>query len=489
MENNSLFLIQSKHMHDYGEMRETAAQYIPLGLEYISAYVKKKGYSVRLFDPNFQRINLEDIAISVARETPLLVGISFMTPSYYYAKELCETIKKHSPNTPIVLGGVHPSALVRKTLQEIPTADYIIFGEGEETTLELLESISGKGASNQLNEIRGLAWRNENSIIQNPARPLIKDLDALPFPDRTLIDRTLYRTRSFLSYSNKTGSIHTARGCPGRCIFCASGHKLKARLRYRSIANVMEEIDILVNEYDVEYLLIKDDTFTWKKSRVEEFCDELKTRHPSLKWHCMGRVDSVDYDLLKKMKEAGLNDIFFGIESGNKDVLKKSQKGITLEQARKAVEACAKLKISSYGGFIIGLPGDTRETIEQTIQFATSLPLTMAGFSIMIPYPGTKAYEDYYIAEQNGSVDYRKFMTGTHVDFVEGYTGLEGIAVSELPDIVSNANERFYFRLIQIIRIIRVASPHELLGYLRGVFAFIRKEFRLRILHNKRKLF
>lgn len=472
-------------MPDYGKMRETAAQYFPLGLEYISAYVKKKGYSVLFFDPNFQGISLENIAISVARESPLLVGISFMTPSFYYTKELCETIKKHSPNIPIVLGGAHPSAMVKETLQEIPNADYIIFGEGEETTLELLEWISRKGASSQLSEIHGLAWRNENSTIQNSPRPPIKDLDALPFPDRTLLDRALYRTRSFLSYSNKTGSIHTTRGCPGRCIFCASGHKLRARLRFRSIANVMEEIDLLVDEYDVEYLLIKDDTFTWKKSRVEEFCNELKMRHPSLKWHCMGRVNNVDYDLLKKMKDAGLNDIFFGIESGNKDVLKKSQKGITLEQAQKAVEACDKLKISTFGGFIIGLPGDTRETMEQTIQFAKSLPLTMAGFSVMIPYPGTKAYEDYFNVEQNESVDYRKFMTGTGVDFVEGYTGLEGIAVSELPGIVSNAHERFYLRPIQIIRMIRVAPLPELLGYMRGALALLKKEFRSRFLPEK----
>jgi len=472
-------------MPDYEKMRETAAQYYPLGLEYISAYVKRKGYSVRLFDPNFQRISKEDIARTVARENPLLVGISFMTPSYYYAKELCETIKKYSPKTLVVLGGVHPSALIEETLQEIPQADFIVFGEGEETTLELLDWISGKGAPNQLSKIHGLAWRDKNSIMRNSPRPPIEDLDALPFPDRTLIDRTLYRTKSFLSYSNNTGSIHTTRGCPGRCIFCASGHKLRAPLRFRSIANVMEEIDLLVNEYDVDYLLIKDDTFTWKKSRVEEFCNELKKRHPSLKWHCMGRVNNVDYDLLKKMKDAGLNDIFFGIESGNKDILKRSQKGITLEQAQKAVKACDKLKISSYGGFIIGLPGDTRETMEQTIQFAKSLPLTMAGFSVMIPYPGTKAYEDYFNIEQNASVDYRKFMTGTGVDFVEGYTGLEGIAVSELPDIVLNAHQRFYLRPMQIIRMIRVAPFSELAGYIRGAFALLWKELSLRFLPDK----
>jgi radical SAM superfamily enzyme YgiQ (UPF0313 family) len=251
----------------------------------------------------------------------------------------------------------------------------------------------------------------------------------------------------------------------------------------------MEEIDILVNEYDMEYLIIKDDNFAWKRSRVEEFCDEIKKRHPTLKWRVMIRVNSVDYDLLKKMKDAGLNDVFLGIESGNNDILKKAQKGITIEQAKKTAEACAKLKIFSYGGFIIGLPGDTRETMEQTIRFAKSLPITMAGFSVMIPYPGTKAYEDYFYVEQNASVDYRMFMLGTGVSFVEGYTGLEGITVSELPGIVSNAYKRFYFRPIQIIRTIHVASLSEILGYIVGAFALLRKELHLKLLPIKRKLY
>ena len=189
------------------------------------------------------------------------------------------------------------------------------------------------------------------------------------------------------------------------------------------------------------------------------------------------------------MRDAGLNDVFLGIESGNNDILKKAQKGITIEQSKKTAEACAKLKIFSYGGFIIGLPGDTRETMEQTIQFAKSLPITMAGFSVMTPYPGTKAYEDYFNIERNASVDYRMFMLGTGVDFVEGYTGLEGIAVSELPGIVSNAYKRFYLRPIQIIRMIRVASLSEILGYIVGAFALLRKELHLKLFPIKRKLY
>jgi radical SAM superfamily enzyme YgiQ (UPF0313 family) len=243
----------------------------------------------------------------------------------------------------------------------------------------------------------------------------------------------------------------------------------------------MDEIDILVNDYDVDYLLIKDDNFTWKRSRVEEFCHELIRRHTKLKWHCMGRVNTVDYDLLKLMKKAGLNDIFFGIESGNNEILRKAQKGITIEQARKAVEACDKLNISSYGGFIIGLPGDTRETMEQTIQFAISLPLTLAGFSVMIPYPGTKSYEDYFNKDKGTEVDYRKFITGTGLEFVEGYTGLEDVDVAELPGIVADAHKRFYLRPAQILRMIRVAPLPELLGYTRGAFALIKKELRRRI--------
>ena len=182
----------------------------------------------------------------------------------------------------------------------------------------------------------------------------------------------------------------------------------------------------------MEYLLIKDDTFTLRRSRTEAFCEALRRRQPGLRWHCMGRVNTIDEPLLRTMRAAGLHDIFLGIESGNDAILKQCGKGITTAQARRAVEACAKLGIRTYGAFILGLPGETPATAEQTIAFACSLPLTMAGFSIMIPYPGTRAFEDHYCPRAGGAIAYEDFIASTGLHFAEGYTGLRGLTVVQI---------------------------------------------------------
>jgi radical SAM superfamily enzyme YgiQ (UPF0313 family) len=249
----------------------------------------------------------------------------------------------------------------------------------------------------------------------------------------------------------------------------------------------MKEIDYLCQRFDIDYLIIKDDTFTLRKQRVEEFCDAISQRHPSLKWHCMVRVNSVDQRLLSVMKSAGLNDVFFGIESGNNEILKKARKGITVEKTREVVEACDQLRISSYGAFIFGLPCDTAETIEQTIRFACSLPLTMAGFSILIPYPGTQVFEEYYHPDESKPIDYHKFIASTGLHYVEGYTGVEGAVLKKLPVLVSLAQKRFYLRLSQVLRILRFCTPTMLWGCFKGFFALCRKEIYLWSQRNKKK--
>ncbi|MBU0638680.1 MAG: B12-binding domain-containing radical SAM protein [Planctomycetes bacterium] len=460
-------------------MRKAAGVYFPLGLGYVSSYVRQHGYRVRFFDPNVQRYTAEQIANAVAEDEPLLVGVSFMTPQFFTARKIVDAIKARTPQIPVALGGAHPSVMPRRTLEEIPNADYVVSGEGELTTLELLNALRDR--QDDLSAVGGLAWRRKGSIIENASRPLLDDLDSLPPPDRRLIDQTLYHQQRFLSYSNRSAAIHTSRGCPGRCVFCASGHKLASAVRTRSIANVMEEIDDLRRRYDVDYLLIKDDTFTLKRTRVREFCAAIKQRHPGLRWHCMGRVNTVDEDILATMKDAGLNDIFYGIESGNDEILKNSCKFITTQQTRRAVEVTAKLGIRSYGAFILGLPGDTRETIEQTIAFACSLPLTMAGFSVLIPYPGTKVYEANYATNGCDSIDYSKFIASTGMHYVKGYTGLNGMDVSELPSLVAKAQRRFYMRPRQALRLLGAATPSMLVGYARGFAALVSKELHLRL--------
>ena len=478
MSRGDLHLVQAPYCLDYGPMRKASGTYFPMGLGYIAAYVERAGFGAALIDPNAEEMSVDEAARRATEGAPVCVGVSFMTPQLHWARDFARALRRIAPKVPLVLGGAHPSVLPEQTLADIPEADYVVYGEGEETTLELLEYLAeGKGSPDG---IVGLAWRGDSAPVVNEPRPPIEDLDDLPRPDRDLIDQKLYHAQSFLSYSGKAMTIYTSRGCPGRCVFCASGHRLRARIRERSIENVMTEIDYLRERFDMEYLLIKDDTFTLRRSRVEEFCDSISKRHPGLKWHCMVRVNTVDEPLLRRMRNAGLNDVFFGIESGNNDILKRARKGITTERARQAVGACARLGIRSYGAFILGLPGDNRQTIEETIRFACSLPLTMAGFSILTPYPGTQVYEEHFCLDPSEPIDYDQFVASTGLHYVRGYTGLDGMDMSELPDLVSQAQRRFYLRPSQILRILRHSTPSMALGCLKGFLALVQKEIYLR---------
>ena len=202
---NLLFLIQAPYFEDYGPMRKAAGTYFPFGLGYISSYVKKHGYDVSFFDPNVQDVSAKDIVEFVRCENPVLIGISFMTPQFYVAKEFADVIRQEIPEVSIVLGGAHPSVMPNETLEEIPSADYVVFGEGEETTLELLDSLTKRNCSPV--DIPGLAWRDNDKVVINEPREPLKDLDTLAYPDRDLIDQSLYHHQSFLSYSKRTQAI------------------------------------------------------------------------------------------------------------------------------------------------------------------------------------------------------------------------------------------------------------------------------------------
>jgi len=461
-------------MEDYGPMKKAAGTYFPLGLGYISTYVKQYGYDVHMFDPNVQDISLNDMIECVNREKPLLVGISFMTPQFYAAKNIVDAIKRSCPSVKILLGGAHPSVMPKETMNEIENADFLSIGEGERTTVELLDYLSeNKGG---LSEIRGLAWRDNKGCVVNTQREPIEDLDGLGFPDRGLIDQSLYRQQSFLSYSKNAKTIYTSRGCPGRCVFCASGFKLKRKVRMRSIKNIFDEIDMLVKDYKMDYLLIKDDTFTLSRSRIRMFCEELIKRKYNIKWHCMCRVDTLDEETLSLMKKAGLNDVLLGIESGNNEILKNIKKNISVEDVKKTVCVCDRLGIKTYGSFILGLPGDGYGTIEDTIRFACALPLTIAAFFILTPYPGTEVFVYHCRYEKGKTLDYRKFISSTGLHFVKEYDGMAGVRPEELPAMVSGALRRFYLRPGQMIRIIKALTPSMAMGICRAFFALIKRE-------------
>jgi anaerobic magnesium-protoporphyrin IX monomethyl ester cyclase len=267
----------------------------------------------------------------------------------------------------------------------------------------MLEIVEAKKRKEDFSKIKGLAFKrhlknimdnpeaNNDDVVITPPRELISNLDSLPFPARDFFDNEAYKRYYKRKFGYTTTSIMSSRGCPFSCDFCSKpvfGNVFRAR----SARNVAYEIEDVLS-YGYDRVFFQDDCFTLDQQRVNEICNEIIRRKLKLNWECLSRVDNVDYGESSKMKEAGCSRIFFGIESGNNEVLQNIiKKQFTAEQAKKAVETAASAGIKTGAFFILGYPGETNETILQTIHFASSLPLDYLSFTLPYPIPGTGLY-------------------------------------------------------------------------------------------------
>lgn len=454
---NVIFLVNTPYLSIYDDLKSSAGTYFNLGLSYIAAVLQEAGYVIKYFDPDVDGKNIKILKDQINMYSPLLIGISCVTPTINNAKKIIAEIKKDF-DIPVVLGGPHISVLPENTMFEIPSLDFGVVGEGEYTMKELCDSIRFK--KNDFDKIDGLIFRNEKGEIKrNKCRDLISNIDELPFPARDLVDFNKYNPQTFLRRGKNPISILTSRGCPAKCIFCASHTTMGNRFRFRTPENVVEEIKLLVKNYNCDYVMIKDDTFTIKKGRVEEFCKRLISENVGIKWHCMLRAGSVNYDLLKLMKEAGCSDVFIGVETGNEEMLKRIKKGVTKEQIRRTVADCKQLKIDIMASFLFGLPDETETIAKETIEFALELSPLFAGFAILIPYPGTEVFQRYVRLEDIKNFDWDDFMGSSGQRYVRGYSGY-ALDPEKIKRIALQAQLKFYLRPLQIARLIsKMASP------------------------------
>jgi radical SAM superfamily enzyme YgiQ (UPF0313 family) len=327
--------------------------------------------------------NKEQTSKSIEKSKSDIIGITAATNTIEEAYSIANMIPKE---TQVVVGGPHPSGSPIKTLQECEKIDLCVIGEGEHTILEIAKQKPQE-------KIKGIAYKKNNQIIMNPPRPFIKDLDSLPFPARDLLPLEKYWSPGVKKYPFAT--IMTSRGCPYNCTFCVNWTVLGKKFRYRSAENVLDEIDHLVKRYKIKELNILDDNFTVLPDRVKKICNGLIDRSYNLIWKTGNgiRADAVNESLIKKMKESGCYLLAFGIESGNPEILKKINKGETLDQISNAIKWCKKYKIKTEGFFMIGNEGEDEKTIQDTINFAKKLNLDIAQFQIFIPLPGSPYYE------------------------------------------------------------------------------------------------
>lgn len=373
--------------------------YVPLGLAYIAAVLEQAGYNVEIIDLNVQRVNDNDLRRKVINAD--IIGITGMITEYKEILRLIAIVKKANSGARVVLGGPLATTLPQELLQ-VSQADFVVIGEGEKTIINLVSVIKDDG---NFKDIKGIAYKDSNQIvITEPVEP-IANLDTIPFPARHLLDMNRYLQNHFASFGLKikefgkikSTNLITSRGCPYNCTFCFKG-MWGNKWRGRSPQNIVEEMALLYQKYGINGFFLNDDTFVLDRKRVFELCQLIKERKLNVVWYCNGRLNLMTKELLEAMYNAGCRGIAYGIESGNQQILDSVEKNITLDQVRKIVKWTKEAGLNTTGYFMIGMLGETKATIRETMAFARELELDFYGFSLTTPLVGTELYNSAFAA-------------------------------------------------------------------------------------------
>ncbi len=370
----------------------------PLGLAMIAAKLEEDGFKVNIYDCEVSQIHLSQLKKIINKDNPKAIGITASTSIYFQSRKAAKYLKYHFPDIPIIMGGPHVTIFASETLKQNPFVDYLVIGEGEITTSELLDSIEKNKTI--FSEIKGIGYRENSHIKINEQRPYIKNIDELPLPARHLLPMKLYKPSERIVKRPPASHAIFSRGCPFRCGFCSKAIWGKT-IRERSAEKVIEEIIHLKEKFGFHDIIFADDTFTINKKRVIKICNLLIKNKIDIAWSCLTRVDCVDKELLIKMKASGCHQIGYGIESGNQEILDLMKKDITIDQIRKAFQLTNRVKIDTRAYIMFGLPGESIAMAQNTIKFLKELDPDYANIYIYSPYPGTELFE---IAKEKGEI-------------------------------------------------------------------------------------
>ena len=364
----------------------------PLGLAYVAAALEKSGFQVEILDNYLLKKPIDDVKLEIKRLEPEIVGITCGSLTYRQCVETAKTVKEVLPSCKVVVGGPHPSYMPDSMLQH-SEIDYVVLGEGERAIVELATHITRGEDDRAISTIPGIAYRHGEKMIKTAPR-FISNLDQIPYPARHLLPMHLYdRTIEFLSV-RPVDTMNVIRGCPFNCAFCETKRLWGQKCRAFSPLRVVEEIGHLVNEYGSKGIYFVGDNFTIRKKRTVEICELIKKDRLDIEWVCDTRVDLISRELLKKMKDAGCRTLWFGVESGSPPILRKLNRGITLEQTVHAFKLCREEGIQIACSFMLGIPGETAKDMKATFKFAKKLDPDWCQFNIFIAYPVSSLYEE-----------------------------------------------------------------------------------------------
>jgi len=366
-----------------GTLKATGVLFPPLGLLYIAAYVEKEGHQVVVKDLAVRK-KKEEIDFKKYD----VVGISTDTTRHRQALQLAKKAK--AGGCMVVMGGPHPS-YVDEEILSTQRVDFIVRGEGEITFSELVATLQKDDG--KFHSIQGISFFSKGQLVRTPPRPFIENLDRLPFPARHLIHMDDYR-RTKLGSRDITPLV-TSRGCPYQCAFCASSHFFGTKVRARSVASVLSELEEIYHRYHFNAVAFVDDTFNLFPKRVIEICHGILEKKLDLWWWCLSRIDLLlrNEEMVKEMVRAGAKSVFIGVESSNPKTLEELKKGINVENTVQTVDMLKRNGLEIHASYILGGLHETAEMIHETIRFAKRLDTNVAQFSILTPYPGTAIYE------------------------------------------------------------------------------------------------
>ena len=386
------------------------AVWAPVSMATAAAVLREQGMEARIIDCSVEDVDRAALSQIISSWRPSLVVINTATPSIESDVGVASLVRENSPESKSVAIGIHPSALPESCFDMDHNLDMVVLGEPEYTIRDAALALrDGK----ELATVAGIAWRDANGQLRkNPKRPFIADLDELPFPAWDLIDTDLYR----MPFSgHRFLLVASARGCPHGCTFCANKIYYGARLRRRSPGRIVDEMEWVGKQFGIYEFLIWSESFTNDQEYAIETANEIRRRNLDVQWVCNSRVDTVSPELLDALKAAGCWMIGYGIESGNQQVLDSVRKGATLAQSAAAVKMAHAAGLEVTGHCILGFPGETEETMQQTIDFAKILKLDYVQFYCAVAFPGSSLYQsclsngwiedaDWQYFEQNFSV-------------------------------------------------------------------------------------
>lgn len=443
--------------------------YYPYFLAYATGALEKAGFKVKLLDAVARKLDRGEVIEEAEKFASELVVLDTSTPSIYNDVKVASLIKDALPGAHVTLVGTHPTALPGETLALSDKIDSICLGEYDYTLVDLAGAVD-EGAS--LAKVKGLCYRSNSRVYNNGPRGLIKDLDELPFVSEVYKKHLNIKDYFYASLLYPQVTILTARGCPYNCSFCNA--PFKNSYRARSVDNVLDEFEYIQGELpEVKEVMIEDETFPARKKRTLEFCSGLRERGIKLHWSCNARVNT-DYETLRAMKLAGCRLLCVGFETPTQLALDSVRKGTTKELQLGFMEKARQLGLLVNGCFMLGLPGDSVESIRDTIEFAKKLNPDTAQFYPLMVYPGTEAYR---WAKEKGYLttdDYSKWIDqhGKHTTTIS-YPSLSN---QELVKLCDSARKEFYLRREYIYYKIKqgIRSPSEALRTLKSAKTFFR---------------